>query len=66
METRQRRRNDDDTPVPGSDGLPPGGAADQRHAARELARAGREAIDRALTPGRSQEFLAATRQQGGQ
>ena len=67
METRQRRRNDDGAPTPGPDGVAPGGhAEDQRQAARRLARAGREAVDRALTPGQSREFLAATRQQGGQ
>jgi len=64
---RFRERHRDDRSGSGGGSPEPGRGLDNlRQAARDALRAGDDAIDRALSHGRSEAFLAANRQEGGQ
>lgn len=67
MRLRQRRQDDDQNQAGGPlDGSGAGDLAAMRSAGRDFLAAGDEAINKALSKGSSEAFLAANRQQGGQ
>ncbi len=65
MEKRYKRHEVDPGPNPGDEGDGEG-LGETRARADELLRAGHDAINRALSSGRSEQFLKASRQTGGQ
>ena len=66
MRVRQRRQEDDQNRAGGPLDGGAGDLAAMRRAGRDFLAAGDEAINKALSRGSSEAFLAANRQQGGQ